>query len=187
MLLLNGLCFWCSLKGHNGTTRNWWMLLQKMNMNALNHQYFFPVVINSRFSLANRFVFLDWCPSTVSWRIHYSKIKLKLGHSCCKLFEINNAERFQKTFSCSLYINFLFVCFLAQGGGICLFFLCYKRSSRLYLIAAHFIAMDFIVYLKCVRFKNAKKGKLYNVYVIVREPFEKEICGLLHPNNRCCI
>lgn len=116
MLLLNGLCFWCSLKGHNGTTRNWWMLLQKMNMNALHQQYFSPVVINSRFSLANRFVFLDWCPSTVSWRIHYSKIKLKLGHSCCKLFEINNAEWFQKTFSSSLYINFLFVCFLAQGG-----------------------------------------------------------------------
>lgn len=119
MLLLNGLCFWCSLKGYNGTTRNWWMLLQKMNMNALNQQYFSPVVINSRFSLANRFVFLDWCPSTVSWRIHYSKIKLKLGHSCCKLFEINNAERFQKTFSCSLYINFLFVClfFGTRGGG----------------------------------------------------------------------
>lgn len=44
--------------------------------------------------------------------------------------------------------------------------------------------MDFIVYLKCVRFKNAKKGKLYNVYVIVREPFEKEICGFASPKQQ---
>lgn len=146
MLLLNGLCFWCSLKGHNGTTRNWWMLLQKMNMNALHQQYFSPVVINSRFSLANRFVFLDWCPSTVSWRIHYSKIKLKLGHSCCKLFEINNAEWFQKTFSSSLYINFLFVCFLAQGGGLFIFSLLQKEfktvsySSSFYCYGFHSIS-----------------------------------------------
>lgn len=143
MLLLNGLCFWCSLKGHNGTTRNWWMLLQKMNMNALNHQYFFPVVINSRFSLANRFVFLDWCPSTVSWRIHYSKIKLKLGHSCCKLFEINNAERFQKTFSCSLYINFLFVCFLAQGGGDLFIFSLLQKEFKTVSYSSSFYCYGF--------------------------------------------
>lgn len=94
---------------------------------------------------------------------------------------------FKKPFHVHFTLIFCLFVFWHKGGGICLFFLCYKRSSRLYLIAAHFIAMDFIVYLKCVRFKNAKKGKLYNVYVIVREPFEKEICGLLHPNNRCCI